>query len=191
MRAPLFTARLKLRDIVEADAQRMCDLDSDPEVMRHIGVAAPPDLASNQERIRTVYVPAQSHPWHGIRMVEDRESGNFLGWVFARPADQAKYAAEVGWTCASEVEVGYRFRRETWGRGIATEATQPLVEFALNDPATSAIVGCASVENGASIRVLEKLGLQRVGKVLLAGESITSVKMELRKPAGVHEKTDR
>ena len=37
MREPLLTDRLILRDITEADAEAMFDLDSDPEVMRFIG----------------------------------------------------------------------------------------------------------------------------------------------------------
>jgi hypothetical protein len=39
-----------------------------------------------RNRIRNVYQPQQTHPWHGIRIVLDRTSGEFQGWVFVRPA---------------------------------------------------------------------------------------------------------
>lgn len=182
MREPHETTRLRLRDITESDAQLMFELDADPEVMRHIGVAAPPDLQSHRERIRSVYVPAQSHPWHGIWMVEDLSSSEFLGWVFARPADQAMFAKELGWTRSDEVEVGFRLHRAAWGQGIATEAAAVLLDLAMADETTSAVVGCASAENLASIRVLEKLGLKQVGQVLLAGEDVPTVRLQRSKP---------
>ena len=72
MRKPLLTERLIPRDITEADAELLFDLDSDPEVMRYIGARPAPDVASYRERTRTVYVPQQAHPWHGIRIVQGR-----------------------------------------------------------------------------------------------------------------------
>src|SRR5215211_4309851 len=115
MREPLLTDRLILRDITEADAELLFELDSDPEVMRHIGSRAP-DVAWYRDRTRTVFVPLQAHRWHGVRVVLDRASGEFLGWVFVRPATAARDAGQLGWTRPDEVEVGYRFRRSAWGR---------------------------------------------------------------------------
>ena len=130
MREPLLTNRLLLRDITQADANLLFDLDSDSEVMRYIGPCPAPDLASYRDRISSVYVPWQAHPWHGIRMVLDRANGEFLGWVFIRPAIASKSAREIGWTRPDEVEVGYRYHRSAWGRGIATEAATLLVQIA-------------------------------------------------------------
>jgi ribosomal-protein-alanine N-acetyltransferase len=177
MREPLQTDRLLLRDITEADADLLFDLDSDPEVMRYIGPRPADDVASYRERTRTVYLPVQAHPWHGVRIVLDRASGAFLGWVFIRPAPASRIAREMGWTRPDEVEVGYRYRRSAWGRGIATEAATPLVRIALADPETTAVVACALAGNAASLRVLEKLGLERVGEVMLPETSEPAVKL--------------
>jgi RimJ/RimL family protein N-acetyltransferase len=177
MREPLLTDRLILRDITEADAELLFELDSDPEVMRYIGPRPGPDVASYRERIRTVYVPVQAHPWHGIRIVLERTSGAFLGWVFARPAPDSKIARETGWARPDEVEVGYRYRRSAWGRGLATEAAMPLVRIALADPATTAVVACALASNAGSLRVLEKLGLKRIGEVMLSETNEPTVKL--------------
>jgi RimJ/RimL family protein N-acetyltransferase len=168
MREPLLTDRLILRDIAEADAEVLFDLDSDSEVMRYIGPRPAPDVAGYRERTRTVHLPYQAHPWHGIRIVLDRASSEFLGWAFARPATDFKFARDVGWTRPGEVGGGYRYRRSAWGRGLATEAATPLVRIALADPATTAVVACALAGNAGSLRVLEKLGLERVGEVMLS-----------------------
>ena len=117
MRKPLLTPRLILRDITLADAELLFDLDSDPEVMRYIGPRPAPDVAGYRDRTRTVYLPQQAHAWHGVRIALDRASGDFLGWVFVRPATAYKYAREIGWTRPDDAEVGYRYRRCAWGAG--------------------------------------------------------------------------
>lgn len=117
MREPLLTSRLILRDITETDAELLFDLDSNPKVMRYIGPRPAPAVADYRDRIRTVYVPWQAHPWHGTRMVLDRASREFLGWVFIRPATASRNAGDLGWTRPEEVEVGYRYHPSAWGRG--------------------------------------------------------------------------
>lgn len=177
MRNLLLTPRLILRDITEADAALLFELDSDPEVMRYIGPRPASDVAGYRDRTRTVYMPQQEHPWHGVRIVLDRASGEFLGWVFVRSANAARDARELGWSRPDEVEVGYRYCRAAWGRGIATEAAMPLVQLALADPGTTAVVACAHASNAGSLRVLEKLGLKRVGEVLLPNAHEPTVKL--------------
>lgn len=177
MREPLLTDRLLIRDITAADAELLYDLDSDPEVMRYVGSRPATELQWYRDRIRSVYLPQQAHPWHGVRTVFERATGAFLGWVFVRPALASRDALAMGWTGSGEEEVGFRYRRAAWGRGVATEAARPLVQIALADPATAAVVACAQVSNGASLRVLEKLGLVRVGAVTLPGASEPIVKL--------------
>ncbi len=177
MREPLLTTRLLLRDVAEDDAELLFDLDSDPAVLRYVGPRAAPDVAGYRERTRTVFIPQQAHPWQGVRLVFDRAGGEFLGWVFVRPATASRLAAGLGWTRADEIEVGYRYRQVAWGRGVATEAATPLVGLALADPATAAVVACARADNAGSLRVLHKLGLKRVGEVQLPEDPVPTVKL--------------
>lgn len=169
MREPLCTERLLLRDCTEDDAATLLALDHDPEVMRAVGSPPADDVGCYVERIRTVYVPHRRHPWHGIRIVVDRETGRFLGWVFVRPAPDSRDAEAFGWRDQREEEIGYRYLPEVWGRGIATEAARALLRMALDDPATSAVVAAARSGNVRSQRVLAKLGLVATGSVTLPG----------------------
>src|SRR5262249_9205805 len=146
MRESLLTDRLILRDIAEADADLLFDLDSDPEVMRYVGPRQAPDPAGYRDRICRAHLPLRAHPWHGVRVVHDRASGEFLGWVFVRPATASPVARGLGWVLPDETEVGFRYRRSSWGRGVATEAATPLVRLALADPATTALVACARAD---------------------------------------------
>ena len=185
-REPIHTARLVLRDITEDDAGQLYELDSDRQVMRYIGSLPALDVAEYRDRIRTVYVPRQAHLWHGIRIVVDRVSGEFLGWVFARPASDSNLARIMGWDKPDEIEIGYRYRQSAWGRGLATEAAGPLMALALEDPTVTAVVACAHGRNAASLRVLEKLGLERVGEVMLPDTSEPTVKLARDKSAAAN-----
>jgi RimJ/RimL family protein N-acetyltransferase len=177
MREQLLTDRLILRDVSEGDTESLFELDSDPEVMRYVGPRPATDVTWYRERTQRVYLPLQAHPWHGVRVVLDRASDTFLGWVFVRPAVTSPIACEIGWTQSDEVEIGYRYRRSAWGRGVATEAATPLLQIALADPATTAVVAWALAGNTGSLRVLEKLGLQRIEEVMLPGATQPTIKM--------------
>jgi [ribosomal protein S5]-alanine N-acetyltransferase len=167
----LETDRLTLRRFTDtdADAELAFELDSDPEVMRYIGPHGLPSAAAYRERIRTVWLPQDVDPARGVRAVVKKATGSFLGWIFLRPATLYKFAAEAGWTRASDLELGYRYRRAAWGRGFATEAATELVALALSYPEVTAVVAAALVTNRGSWRVMEKIGMTRVREFPITG----------------------
>ena len=59
------------------------------------------------------------------------------------------------------VEIGYSVLPAYRGQGFATEAARALVEWALAQRDVRRIIAECSPDNAASIRVLEKLGMQR------------------------------
>jgi RimJ/RimL family protein N-acetyltransferase len=63
----------------------------------------------------------------------------------------------------TEVEVGYRFRPDAWGRGFATEGAAALLEDTLSRPDVTRVYAHVLLSNGASIRVMEKIGMSYVG----------------------------
>ncbi len=62
-------------------------------------------------------------------------------------------------------EVGYYLRRDCWGRGLATELVQTALAHAFDDLGLAEVGAFARPENGASLRVLEKAGFERVEHV--------------------------
>ena len=75
-------------------------------------------------------------------------------------------ASYLGW-CAighsrflNDIELGYRFCRDAWGHGYATEAAAAMLSAAYRASEMDQILACAHPENTASIRVLEKLGFK-------------------------------
>ena len=57
------------------------------------------------------------------------------------------------------VEIGWRFARSSWGCGYATEAAQAALDFGLTHLRLPDIVSIYQIENEASRRIMEKLGM--------------------------------
>ncbi len=60
-----------------------------------------------------------------------------------------------------EVEVAYGIMPEYWGRGLATEAAQALIEYGFRQFAFPRLISIIDRENVASQRVAEKAGMRR------------------------------
>jgi len=71
----------------------------------------------------------------------------------------------VGWNGlqylpeSEETEVGYLLARPLWGQGLATEGARVSLEFGFSELKCTTIIALAHPDNGASRRVMEKLGM--------------------------------
>jgi RimJ/RimL family protein N-acetyltransferase len=174
----LETPRLLLREFTEDDAGLLVELDSDPAVMRYLGPALH-DREAYRERIATVYRGYYAGGrgvgvWAGV-LKADRA---FLGWFCLRPALDYRFAREAEFA-ADDLELGYRLRRAAWGQGYATEASRALVEKGFRELGAGRIVATALTGNVASTRVMEKVGLRRVGEFAIPGYEMAAVKYAL------------
>ena len=59
-------------------------------------------------------------------------------------------------------ELAYGFRRDRWGRGYATEAAGACIRHGFDELGLARIVADVDPANIPSVRVLEKLGFERV-----------------------------
>lgn len=78
---------------------------------------------------------------------------------------------------------GYWFAKAAWGRGYASEALTAILDFGFERLGLDRIWGAAMPENAASIRVMEKCGLQDAGTCDVErpnfGDTVTMVKLEI------------
>jgi RimJ/RimL family protein N-acetyltransferase len=111
----------------------------------------------------------------GIRSIADTETflqtnlehwrrNGFGLWVFRRSSDGA-FVGRAGLRRvhvgeADEVEIAYALKSEMWGCGFATEMSRKLIVIGTADLQLSSLVAFTLPDNHASIRVMEKAGLQ-------------------------------
>lgn len=150
----LETERLLLRRFTAADVDLLVELDSDPAVMRYITGGRPTPRHEIEDDVLPAFL-AHYDRWAGFGFwaAIEKATGEFLGWFHLRPHDGA---------APDEPELGYRLRRDAWGRGLATEGAQALIDAGFRDHGASRIHAETMVVNVASRRVMEKCGMTLV-----------------------------
>lgn len=105
-----------------------------------------------------------------------RDAEEFIArGILADPAEYRSYSLEIDGTAVGGMdlrfvpqfrlaELGYALARRFWSNGLVTEAARALIGAAFGaDQELNRIRAWTTPENGASHRVLEKLGFQREG----------------------------
>ncbi len=157
------TERLIIRPFKLEDVESAYQLNLDPEVSRYTsdgGVVAKAEI--ERRIVEDVLGDYQKHGF-GRLAVELKGEGKFIGFT------GLKYLEDLG-----EVDLGYRFMRPYWGRGIATESGSACLELGFNILGLDRIIAMVIPENVGSIRVLDKLGFQ-FEKEMMDGEELVKV----------------
>src|ERR1700694_979466 len=61
------------------------------------------------------------------------------------------------------VDLGYALSRRCWGQGLMSEALASVVRWALAQPEIFRVWATCDLDNAASARVLERVGMEREG----------------------------
>jgi ribosomal-protein-alanine N-acetyltransferase len=150
MKIFLQTQRLILRQLTLKDADNLFQLDSDYEVMRFINGGKPTRYETIQQQLLPQWLDYYNkYQGYGYWAAIEKASDEFIGWFHFRPANSS-----------DEIELGYRLRKKVWNQGYATEGSRALISKGFNELGTQRVVAIALPTNKASIRVMEKLGMQ-------------------------------
>jgi len=161
MPAPTFrTERLILRAFREADAEALHGILCQEGTLGYFPNPDRPTV-SNVRKL----VARQISQWEDLGYawwaVESKITGELLGW------NGLQYLPETG-----ETEIAFLLDANHWGRGLTTEAGRVGLEFGFETLALEQIVALAHPENGASRRVIEKLGLRLTGEAVYFGMAV-------------------
>lgn len=143
------TERLLLRHFTLDDAAAYWPLVSDPQVMRFLGGEQPQQtLDAVRDVLRTR--PLRDYAVHGFGRMAciERSSGKLVGFC------GLKRLEDIG-----EVDIGYRFIPESWGKGYATESARALIAHGIPAYGLHRVIAFVEPGNLASAKVLRKLGL--------------------------------
>ena len=148
----LFTERLRLRPFTASDADALFALHSDAHVLRYWDSPPWNDRSRAERFIAACRQIAEEGS--GARLAMDRGPGEpFLGWCGVTRYNPDYRSASLGY-CLDE---------PAWGHGYATEAAGALLQWAFDTLDLNRVQAETDTRNGASARVLEKLGFVREG----------------------------
>ena len=142
------TPRLILRQFTMADAPLIYNLNSDPEVLKYVHEP----LLENEEHakkiIENIILPQYKNDL-GRWAVFTKNNSSFIGWCGLK---------HIPDPCI--IDLGYRFLKNSWGKGFAAEAASYTLEYGFKNLLIDVITGRAHIENIASQKVLEKIGMK-------------------------------
>jgi RimJ/RimL family protein N-acetyltransferase len=144
------TNRLCLRPPVLSDAESIHSAyATDPEVTRYLIWQPHKHIEETNVFLRRCvegWLTGSEFPW----AITLKESGELIGMVGLRIRE-------------FKADLGYCLARKFWGKGFVTEAATPIARWALAQPEIYRVWAMCDVDNLASARVLEKLGMTREG----------------------------
>lgn len=150
--------RLSYRPLTAADEALLFALDQDPAVMQYINGGKP----SSPEEIRDTFIPRLERyadtekGWGlwGVFLPGQPEHDGFIGWILIRPMHF--FSDSPDW---HDLEIGWRFKQQSWGKGYATEAARAVVEVVTALASVTHLSAIALPENTGSIGIMKKLGM--------------------------------
>ena len=152
----LHTPRLSLVPLGAEHFEPLAAMYADPEVIRFLE-PAPLDRGEAWRRS-----PCPSGHWalrgYGNFACIDKTCGAFVGscgpWF------------RQGWPA---LEIGYSFRRESWGRGFASEAVSACARYAYDVLKAPAVISLVHPDNVRSQRVAERGGAKVEREMVMRG----------------------
>ena len=144
------TPRLLAKPAGIADADVVfAEYARDPSVARYMTWKPHCNVEETIEFLRRcerVWVDGSAFPWTLWR----KEDGAFVGLIEIRVRTSA-------------VDLGYALSRRWWRQGLMSEAVTSVVRWALAQPTIYRVWATCDVENVASVRLLERVGMEREG----------------------------
>jgi ribosomal-protein-alanine N-acetyltransferase len=146
----LETDRLLLRRLEAHDLEDVFEYASDPEVAKHTSWLAHASIEDTRQFLNHVlelYRNGKVAPWGVVYEGKVVGTCGFLDWDLD----------------SSRAEIGYALSSTYWGRGLMTEAVGEVISFGFRTMRLNRIQGRCEVENMASVRVMEKVGMKQEG----------------------------
>jgi len=150
-----YSLRLGFRKWTKADIPTYQMLSSDPRVMEYFpkGFWLDYEGAAQAAERYNQHFEEEGYTYFAVDLLETSEFIGFIGLkkisydIFFAPA------IDVGWRLA------YRF----WGKGYATEGAQRCLSWFFDHFKGHKVVSLTTTENKASINVMKKIGMKKVG----------------------------
>ncbi|MGH9875363.1 MAG: GNAT family N-acetyltransferase [Pyrinomonadaceae bacterium] len=155
----LETERLVLRRLSADDAGFILELLNQPSFLRYIGDKGVRTIEDAIGYIQTGPQASYERFGFGLYLVELKESGVSIGMCGLIKRDSLP-----------DVDVGFAFLPDYWSQGYAFEAAAAVMNYGREALGLKRIVAITSLDNAASIKLLEKVGLRFERLIKLADD---------------------
>lgn len=146
----LETERLVLRRLEITDAEGMFDgWCNDSDVTRYLPWDVHGDISVTKELLK-MWIDDYNNKFTYRWIVTEKNSKMLLGTIDVVKKDMTNKVFDIG----------YCYRKESWGKGHATEALKAVIELLFEQVGVELIVAKHYITNPASGRVMQKAGMK-------------------------------
>ena len=146
--------RLLFRTWSVSDRESFYEMNADPDVMEFF-----PSVLSREESDSYLddIISRIERDGFGFWAVERKSSKEFVGFIGINPSN-------VGLDIEPCIEIGWRLRKDLWGRGYATEGAKRVLKYAFEECNIDEVYSFTSVINTRSERIMQKLGMMNTNR---------------------------
>ena len=148
------TARLVIRSFTLADLENYAAIVADPDVMQYLG--GKPQSIDEAEQYLINVIEQDRETGLARFAVDEKASGELIGFCGFKPVGEY-------------IDLGYRYSKRVWGKGIGTEAALSVRNYGRLDLRITNMEAGALAANRASISIIEKLGFPHRALVQMDG----------------------
>jgi ribosomal-protein-alanine N-acetyltransferase len=151
----LFTSkRLGFRVMKDSDFDALFEISSDPEVMRYY--PQPDDREKTRQLIARMNILQQERGYslYAVEHLKRNKFIGFIGFLWFRWETFFGPCEEIGW----------RLHKDYWNEGLATEGAEACLRFGFGELGFRSIHAVTSIPNKPSERVMQKIGMTRIGE---------------------------
>jgi RimJ/RimL family protein N-acetyltransferase len=153
--------RLTLRPFNLNDAEFIIDLVNQPSFIQNIRDVGVRTVADAEKYLENGPISSYTKNGFGLLAVTLNDTGQPIGMCGLIKRDTLE-----------DVDIGYAFLPDFWGRGYAVEAAQAVMNHAKEVLGLKRVVAIVDPVNAGSIRVLEKIGMAFEKMVRLSEDDI-------------------
>ena len=145
--------RLGFRNWTYKDLDEFAKLNSDKAVMEHF-----PKTLSEKEVIEFIknlknHYDKNGFTYYATEVLESKEFIGMIGLAFQEYKTKFTPAIDIGW----------RLKRNAWGKGYATEGAKKCLDYGFNELEINKIISVCTVKNKKSENVMKKIGMTKIG----------------------------
>lgn len=145
------TSYTYLRKFIPEDLPVMSKIYAGEDVMKYIGRGGAVDERATEQMLKA-FMKSYEMNGFGIWACVNKMSGNIIG-----------HCGFNVLPVSGDIEIAYLLDKPYWGKGIATSIALETLQYGFDELKLNKIVALAYPQNIASIRVIEKLGMNYEG----------------------------
>lgn len=155
------TERLAIRNWRKSDLSEFSKMGQDEKVMEYF-----PSLLSKQQTINLmermqVQFEKKGYAYLAVEILDNQEFIGMIGMSDQKYDIKLDDSDEV---FSGFVDIGWRLKTAAWGKGYATEGARAWMNYGFEKMNVETIYSVAPVINIPSQKVMNKLGLERIGE---------------------------